>query len=176
MRSAIVSKVLHIPITLFKNRIFMKKMKYKNITFLKLFILSLSLFLLLDIHLFSYSQQLSPECQKLTNDIEDRAKSDAKSDRFNIQNLEGSRRNSERLNNLFGEQNKTHNCYANPEILNLDESVYESHKYPEFVPFVVIFLLGAILWEFIRQNLIESASKKLGELWEWMYQQFAGNT
>ncbi|MGK7884654.1 MAG: NACHT domain-containing NTPase [Crocosphaera sp.] len=151
-------------------------MKYKNITFLKLFILSLSLFLLLDIHLFSYSQQLSPECKKLTNDIEERAKSDAKADRFNVQNLEGSRRNSESLNNLFGEQNKTHNCYTNNEILTLYESAYDDNKYPDFVPFVVIFLLGAILWEFIRQNLIESASKKLGELWEWIYQQCAGNS
>lgn len=145
-------------------------MKYKNITFLKLFILSLSLFLLLDIHFFSYSQQLSPECQKLTSDIDARAKSDAKSDRFNIQNLEASRRNIGDLKNLFGEENKEHNCYTTNEILNFYESAYEAHKYPKFVPFVIIFLLGAIIWEFIRQNLIESASKKLSELWEWIYQ------
>ncbi|WP_198138990.1 NACHT domain-containing protein [Crocosphaera watsonii WH 8501] len=155
----------------------MKKMKYKNITFLKLFILSLSLFLLLDIHLFSYSQQLSPECQALTNDIQERAKSDAESDRFNLQNLEGSRRNIEDLNNLFGEENKKYNCYTNNKILTIYDLNYESHKFPYFLAIITILLLfiGAVLGRFFEKNLIEPASKKLGKLWEAIYQQFAGS-
>ena len=88
----------------------MKKMKYKNITFLKLFILSLGLFLLLDIHLFSYSQQLSPECQALTNDIEGRAKSDAEKDRWNFPNFNANRQRIGDLKNVFGDENKKHKC------------------------------------------------------------------
>ncbi|MDJ0599970.1 MAG: hypothetical protein QNJ37_14150, partial [Crocosphaera sp.] len=92
------------------------------------------------------------------------------------QNLEGNRRNVEDLNNLFGDESTKHSCYSNNEILTLYESAYESHKYPKFLPFVIMFLLGAILWEFIRKNFIESASQKLGEIWEAIYQQFAGNS
>ena len=132
---------------------------------------------MLDIHLFSYSQQLSPECQALTNDIQERAKSDAESDRFNLQNLEGSRRNIEDLNNLFGEENKKYNCYTNNKILTIYDLNYESHEFPYFLAIITILLLfiGAVLGRFFEKNLIEPASKKLGKLWEAIYQQFAGS-
>ncbi len=156
----------------------MKPIQFKRQRLLVIFVLALAVSVALGTFLpVSTQTPTAPSpCDQLKLDIQTRAEEDAKDDRFNFFNTDKKKKKIGDILNLYKETNSKNSCFQQDDLWDFYEKEYDTHKYPSWMPFLVILLFGGVVGAAISDTLKNWVNQSLEAIGNWFYQKFAGTS
>ena len=153
-----------------------KSIQFKRQKFLIIFILTLAVSITLGriVPVSAQNTPASSPCEQLKIDIQTRAEEDAKADRVNFFNTDKKKKKTGDIKNLYQDRNSKDSCFQQAKLWDIYEKEYDLHKFPSWIPPLVILLLGGVVVPVISENLRKWFDRPLATICKWIYKIFAG--
>ena len=154
----------------------MKFIHWKKQQLLMIFVLALAISVAWGtiLPVFTQKPPAPNPCNQLRGDIQNRAKQDAKADRWNFFNTDKKKKTIGDILNLYKEANSQASCFPQAQLWDIYEQQYDTNKYPAWIPVLVILVLGGILGTVISDTLKKWLNQSLDAISKWIYKTFAG--
>lgn len=154
----------------------MKFIHWKKQQLLMIFVLGLAISVAWGtiLPVFTQKPPAPNPCNQLRGDIQNRAKQDAKADRWNFFNTDKKKKTIGDILNLYKEANSQASCFPQAQLWDIYEQQYDTNKYPAWIPVLVILVLGGILGTVISDTLKKWLNQSLDAISKWIYKTFAG--
>jgi energy-coupling factor transporter ATP-binding protein EcfA2 len=154
----------------------MKSIHWKKQQLLMIFVLALAISVAWGTILPVSTQKppASNPCNQLRGDIQNRAKQDAKADRWNFFNTDKKKKTIGDILNLYKEANSKASCFPQAQLWDIYEQQYDVNKYPDWIPVLAILVFGGILGTVISDTLKKWLNQSLEVINKWIYKTFAG--